>query len=131
VSKYGRQIEVLGAAGELAARRSLGLNDHLNTGFDGGVDLTWRGYTIDVKATRLTKALMYRHLQWPMSKTVKSEIALLMAVDVSKKMAVAVGWAWASEIRQAPINKVRDYPCRELPVRSLHPFWELYTLEAK
>jgi len=130
VSKYGRQLEVLGAAGELAAHRFLGLSDHLFTGFDGGVDLTWRGYTVDVKATRLTN-LSDRHLQWRMRKPIKADVILLIAVDLSQKLAVAVGWVWGKDLKKAPINKDRDIPCREIPVTKLRPFWELYTLEAK
>jgi len=128
VSKYGKSIEVLGAAGELAARRYFGLNDHLTTEFDGGIDLTWRGHTIDVKTTRLTPKLRYRHLQWPMSKTVKADLVLLMAVDLSRKIAVAVGWVQANQMNKAPINRDRDIPCREIPIPKLRPPWELFTL---
>jgi hypothetical protein len=49
-SEKGR-LEIIGAAGEVAARRFLGLPERLHNHFDGGVDLNWRGYRIDVKST--------------------------------------------------------------------------------
>ena len=39
VSHYGTYIEVIGAAGELAAHRFLGLPETLHTHLDGGCDM--------------------------------------------------------------------------------------------
>lgn len=131
VARYGTDIEVLGVAGEIAARRFLGLSENLHTHFDGGGDLVWRGWLIDVKATRLTPRLEYRFLQWPASKPVKTEIVLLTAVDINNRLATVVGMAYAKDVHEAPVNSTRDYPCHEIPVRNLRPIWELFTLDAK
>lgn len=131
VYQYGADIELIGAAGELAARRFLGLSTKLHKEFDGGSDLSWRGYRVDVKATKLTPRLNYRYLQWPEGKRLKSDIVLMMAVNVNSREATVCGWAWASQVREAPINYDRDYPCHEIPVVDLHPMWELHILEPK
>lgn len=131
VYRYGTEIELLGAAGELAARRFLGLDTKLHIPFDGGMDLSWRGYRVDVKTTRLTPKLNYRYLQWPKGKPIHTDIVLLIAVDMWKKEATAVGWVWSEMVRGAPINPDRDFPCHEIPVPELRPMWELYILPDK
>ena len=70
VSDYGTEIEIIGAAGELAARRFLGLSDKLHFRFDQGVDIKTPSRSIDVKATKLTPLLRHRYLQWPKKKPV-------------------------------------------------------------
>jgi hypothetical protein len=129
VKKYGSQIEVLGAAGELAARRFLGLDEDLHEQFDHGVDLYWRGYRVDVKSTHLTKRINHRYLQWPEWKWVKSDIVLLIGVDMRKQEAMIIGWVWKDTVLEAPVNPERDTPCHEIPVPELRPAWELWTLE--
>ena len=129
VSRYGPEIEVIGAAGELAARYFLGLDPVLHTEFDGGRDLKWRGKTVDVKATKLTPYLAHRYLQFPKNKKVKSDIILLVAVDVFKKQAAVVGYATKDEMMTSPINFTRHQPCHEISVRKLHPTWELLVPE--
>lgn len=125
VYQYGEDIEVLGAAGEIVARRDLGLPEKLQTDFDGGVDLRFGGMKIDVKATHLTPLVEHRYLQWPEWKNVKSDIILLTGVNLNEKIGITLGYATRSEILNAPINKERATPCHEISVRDLHPVYEL------
>lgn len=125
VSRYGPDIELLGAAGELAARRYLGLPEILNEHFDGGFDLFYKGYSIDVKATHLTPRLAFRSLQWPEWKPIRADIILMTAVDLKEMIAAMVGYAYKLEVLEAPINKERDIPCHEISAVLLHPTWEL------
>ena len=125
VEYYGPEIEVIGAAGELAARRFLGLPENLHTHFDGGKDILFRGTKIDVKATRFTPRFIHRHLQWPYSKPVKSKVILLVGVDIDRKAATVIGYTTKDEILRAPINRERRYPCYEIPVTELKPAWKL------
>lgn len=125
ISDYGEGIEVIGAAGEVAARRFFGLSETLHTGFDHGCDMVFAQKRIDVKATILTPKLNHRFLQWPQSKRVKAEIILLTAVDPISMQAVVVGYATKAEIELALINETRAYPCREISVMKLHPPYEL------
>ena len=129
VSLFGSEIELIGAAGELAARRFLGIDEALGTTFDGGVDLEYAGRTIDVKATKMTPKLRYRYLQWPEWKPVKSDIILLTAVDVLEKNATVVGFALREEIKDGAVNYERDIPCYEIPILKLRSPWELLALE--
>jgi hypothetical protein len=122
VSDYGTEIELIGAAGELVARRFLGLSDKLHDQFDGGVD---------VKATKLTPKLNFRFLQWPKTKKFKADIILLTAINLRMQQGVAVGWEWVDVVREAPINFDRDYPCHEIPVIELRPVWEFFILPDK
>jgi len=121
VSKYGEEIELIGAVGELAARRFLGLPQSLHETFDHGVDLIWRGKAIDVKATHLTPKIMYRFLQWPEWKTIKADIVLMTAVNLYDKSAVVLGFAYARELMNAEVNNEREIPCHEIAVPKLHP----------
>jgi hypothetical protein len=129
VSEYGTDIELIGAAGELAARRFLNLEETLHIRFDNGVDMRVGGYTIDVKATMLTRNVRYRYLQWPYWKPVRSSIILLTAVSIPNQKAIVIGYAFKHEIERAPINLLRDFPCHEIPVARLHPASELLTLQ--
>lgn len=128
IDRYGPDIEVLGAAGELAARRFLGLPEKLHLNKDDGIDLYWRGYKVDVKATHMTKFLHHRYLQWPHYKPVKAEIVLMTAVHLKWKKATVIGFATAHEVLAAPINASRDIPCHEIPMTMLHPAWRMQTL---
>jgi hypothetical protein len=125
-----RYLEVIGTAGELAARRFLGLPEELHTRFDGGTDLEWKGYRVDVKTTVLTQNLEYRYLQYPTRKYMKSDIILMMAVNEKGKIAIPVGWAFSFEMMAAAVNRKRDHPCHEIPIRELHPGWELFSLRS-
>lgn len=125
VSDYGPEIEVLGAAGELAARRFLGLDERLHENFDGGADLRWYGRRVDVKATHLTPRVHYRFLQWPEWKPVIADIVLMAVVDMRTRTATILGYANRTEVLEAPINPERAYPCHEIPITALHPAWEL------
>lgn len=120
-------LEVIGAAGELAARRLFGMPEDLHIHFDHGRDFVWKGISVDVKATILTPKLEFRYLQWPREKRVKANIILMVAVDEKSKQAVPVGYATKDEIIKAPINWERQEPCREIPTRDLHPVWELFS----
>ena len=125
VYRYGTEIEVLGAAGELAARRFLGLPEELHANFDHGTDILWHGLSVDVKATVLTPRIAYRYLQWPEWKYVKADIVIMTAVDLRDKQATVLGYALRSDVLSAPINRERDTPCHEIPVPDLRPAWQL------
>ena len=125
VSDYGDEIEVLGVAGEMIARRFLGLPETLHNEFDHGVDFVYAGKTVDVKATVLTPKIGYRFLQWPQWKMIKAEITILTALDLVNKYGTVIGWAYREDILAAPINKSRPTPCHEIAVKDLHPMWEL------
>ena len=128
VSDYGDEIEVLGAAGEIVARRFLGLSETLHDGFDNGTDFVYAGKSVDVKATVLTPKIGWRFLQWPHWKPVKAEIVILTAVDMASMQGTVLGWVTGDEVKAAPINQTRQTPCHEIPVKSLHPGWELVQL---
>jgi hypothetical protein len=129
IDRYGTDIEVLGAAGELAARRFLGLPEKLHLKRDNGIDLYWRGYKVDVKATHMTKYLHHRYLQWPHYKPIKADIILMTAVDLRRKRATVIGFATAHEVISAPINAARNIPCHEIIMTRLHPAWRMQVLE--
>jgi hypothetical protein len=131
VSRYGKDIEVLGAAGELAARRFLGLPERLHTEFDAGVDLIWRGHTVDVKATILTPNVRNIHLQWPHWKPIKSELILMTAIDLEDRQATVIGFTDRDHVAQATINPERDTPCHEIPVTDLSAPYELFTFRKR
>jgi hypothetical protein len=125
VDDYGEYIEIIGAAGEVVARRFLGLKEKLHEEFDGGVDLVYLGRRIDVKATVLTPKVQHRHLQFPIYKPIKSDIILLTAISMEQKIGTVIGYALKSEVLSAKVNNGRDYPCREIPISELHPAWIL------
>jgi hypothetical protein len=129
VSQFGDTLEVLGAAGELAARRLLGLPEGLHTGFDGGKDLVYRGWDIDVKTTRLAHNLIERCFRWSLAKVVRADICLVMAVDLESQRAVALGWCYRAAVERAPINHEKN--CHELPIVELRPFWQLVVIDPK
>lgn len=125
VSKFGEGIEVLGVAGEIVARRFLGISELLHEGFDGGIDLRFAGMRIDVKATLLTPSVQHRFLQWPEWKRVKADIIVLTAIDPIVQKGTMIGFATRTEIIAAPINATRSSPCHEIPVMNLSPSWLL------
>jgi hypothetical protein len=127
ISDYGTDIEVMGAAGELAARRYFGLKAVLHKNFDGGHDFKVGRKRVDVKATKLTPNLEYRFLQWSITKRIACDIVLLTAVDIRLRAAVIVGWATAKTMMAAPVNQERAYPCHEIPVPDLREPWLLYS----
>lgn len=131
VSDYGDNIEVIGAAGELLARRYFGLEEKLHDGFDGGHDFLYAGKTVDVKATILTPQIQHRYLQWPTWKRIKAEIILLTAVDPLTRQGIVIGWATGDEILRAKINNERSTPCYEIPIPALHPVYELFAIAMK
>ena len=98
VSAYGKEIEVIGAAGEFAARRFFGLGEDLHVKFDQGVDIRLPKRTIDVKATRLTPLLRHRNLQWPLTKPIIADIILLTAISIRYRTATIVGYATSMEL---------------------------------
>ena len=128
VDRYGDDIEVLGAAGELAARRFLGLPEKLHLTKDDGIDLYWRGWTVDVKATHMTKNLEHRFLQWPHYTPIKADIILMTAVHLKWRKATVIGFATGDEVNTAPINTERKSPCHEISVKLLHPAWRMQVL---
>jgi hypothetical protein len=126
-SEKGR-LEIIGAAGEVAARRFLGLPERLHNHFDGGVDLNWRGYRIDVKSTAISHYLGKQYLQYPEYRWIKSDLLLMMGIDLDRQEATVIGFAWKDEVKRAPVNYERMIPCHEIPIPSLHHPWELYLL---
>lgn len=121
VTHYGDEIEVLGAAGEMAARLFLGLQPVLHTGFDHGADMSYRNIRIDTKATRLAGNVQERFLQWPTFKSIRSDVILMTAVSIRKRNAKLLGFALSNEIARSPINNQRFIACHEIPIRFLHP----------
>jgi hypothetical protein len=131
VSEYGDYIEVIGAAGELAARRFLQLNENLHEHFDGGCDIRYRDIRVDVKATVWTPRLMRRYLQWPIWKQIKADAILFTAINQDKQSAVIVGYALPHDIGRAPLNQARDIPCYEIPIPRLRKASELIFAECR
>ena len=125
VEEYGTGIEVTGVAGEIVARRYLGLDEKVHTGFDGGADVVYFGQRIDVKATVLTPKVEYKFLQWADWKPVKCDIILLTVIDPIEMVGYPVGFATRDEVLAATINQTRTYPCHEIRIYDLHPMWEL------
>ena len=130
VSDYGPEIEIIGAAGELAARRFLNLTERLHTHFDDGTDIIYAGRSIDVKTTFLTCNIEYRFLQWPYWKPFNSDLVLLTAVSIERKVAFIIGYAKRVEVLNAPVNLLRAHPCYEISVKRLHPASKLLTPQA-
>ncbi len=128
VFKYGPGIEILGAAGELAARRYFGMEEELEVGLDHGVDFSLYGHKIDVKATHWTPKIGFRYLQWPIAKPIKCEIILLMGVNLEGRKATPLGYAFASDIQRTEVNDSRYIKCYEIQSRKLRPVWELDNL---
>ncbi len=128
---YMGDLEIIGAAGELAARLFLHLPAHLHTSFDGGTDIVWRNWNLDVKATPLRSNMQNSNLQWPSWKWIKSDIILLTAVDLRGKFAEMIGFAWNNELACAPHNPDAKVPCHEIPVPELHNIWNLWDLHDK
>jgi hypothetical protein len=125
VSEYGEGIETLGVAGELVARRFLGLDEKLHDRFDGGHDFLFAGKTVDVKATVLTPNIAYRYLQWAEWKPVKAQVVLMTGVDPITRQGIVIGYATKEEVLQSPINRSRFNPCHEIPISELHPVYGL------
>lgn len=121
-------IEILGAAGELAARRYFKLPETLHVNFDSGADLYLQEWPIDVKTTHLTKFIKHRFLQWPEYKRVKAPIIVMVGVNLKRKTARLLGYATKEEIMGAPINPERDIPCHEIPVPDLHDIVDLWAI---
>jgi hypothetical protein len=119
VSQYGTYIELIGAAGELAARRFFHLPEELHTHLDGGTDMVYKDMRIDIKATVWTPKLQHRYLQWPVTKAVRADVILLAAVDIEEQAAMVIGYALPQEIYNAPVNNQRDFPCHEIPIPTL------------
>jgi len=120
-SRYGTEIEVMGAAGELAARRYLHLPEELGTSFDGGVDISLHGITVDVKST----GPYAKWLQVAYYKRVAADIILMMAVDMKRKNARPFGYAWRREVLSAPIDLLMDDACHSIAIEDLHRIQEL------
>jgi hypothetical protein len=101
VSEKGR-LEIIGAAGEVAARRFLGLPEKLHNHFDGGVDLNWRGYRVDVKSTAISDHLGKQYLQYPEYKWINADIILMMGIDLDRQEATVIGFATCAAPIAAP-----------------------------
>jgi len=124
-AKYGDDIEIMGAAGELAARIFLGEPLRMGVHFDGGVDIQCGHWSVDVKATKFTPGIAHRYLQWPIWKTVRSDVILMTVVNIETKQATIIGYAMKTDLENATANMARDVPCVEIPFTSLRAPWEL------
>jgi hypothetical protein len=111
----------MGAAGELAARRYLGLDETLGTHFDGGVDLTLHGLTVDIKSTRPWS----KWLQIAYYKRVVADVVLMMSINLKYQTAQPFGFAWREEVLNAPLDLRMDDACHHIPVEELHSVQEL------
>ncbi|MEM4204716.1 MAG: hypothetical protein QXS54_11655 [Candidatus Methanomethylicaceae archaeon] len=120
IYKYGDKLEIMGAAGEVALRKYLGLDVCLHATLDNGLDILFHGYQIDVKTTVWTPRVMFRYLQWPKDKPIKCDIAFMVAVDLEEKRANILGFASAFDIENSPVNEQREIPCYEIPVSELY-----------
>jgi len=123
-SKDGK-FEVIGAAGEMAARRYFGLKEELHLHFDGGTDMKFHGLRINVKATEYSLVKPRHFLQWPIEKDINCDVAVMTMVDLLNKRVAVIGFALQDELLVAPINHKRPYTCREIPIRDLHPIADL------
>jgi hypothetical protein len=125
VSDYGEGIEVIGVAGEVIARRFLGLPELIHEKFDHGIDINYLGMKIDVKATIMTPGANYRFLQWPNWKKIQADYIVMTVIDPVNKNGTIIGYALKYEMQTAPVNQTRSTPCHEIPFTHLHPAWEL------
>jgi len=128
VSMYGEQIEIMGAAGEIVARRFLGLPEKLHDGFDGGTDINFHGIRIDVKATHLTPKVSFRFLQWPTWKDIKSPYILMTAINLPGRYGTVIGYATREEVCNSIVNSTRATVCHEIPITKLHPPYQLFEM---
>lgn len=119
ITQYGEGIELLGAAGEIVARRFLGKPEILHEGFDGGVDFFYLGKRIDVKATELHRNFGVKNLQWPDRKRIKCDIVLLTGIDLKNKFGAVIGYVPSYVVKRAPVNYRRALPCHEIPISEL------------
>ena len=127
VSMYGEGIETIGAAGELAARRFLGLEEKLHQGFDGGHDFVFAGMSVDVKATVLTPNIEYRFLQWPEKKPIRCQIILMTAVDPISRHARYPGICHArKKYGEAQSTKLAGIPAMKFRYRNCIRFTSLW-----
>ena len=115
----------MGAAGELAARIFLGASLEMSVHFDGGVDIVYGKHTVDVKATKITPGIAFRYLQWPIWKSVVSDVILMTVVNAGTKNATVVGYATREDLVGAVANMAREIPCVEIPFINLRAPWEL------
>jgi hypothetical protein len=131
VSEYGDYIELIGAAGELAARRFLQINEDLHEHFDSGADIIWKDIRIDVKATIWTKRIMKRFLQWPTWKQIKADAIVFTAINIDRQEAILLGYALPHDIGRAPLNTERQYQCYEIPIPKLRRLNSLLFAECR
>ena len=61
--------------------------------------------------------------------TIITEVVMMMAVDTRRHRALAAGFALPEDVRNAPVNRSRDYPCHEIPIPSLRSAADLLILE--
>ena len=123
------QLELIGAAGELAARLFYGLSTELGVHFDGGHDFEVGDITVDVKATPMTGGAAYRYLQWPTWKEIKAQIIVMTIINVKQMTGTLVGFATKEQILASFVNKSRATVCYEIPYVKLSACWELQVRE--
>lgn len=125
-------FEVQGAAGEILLRLYLGLEPKLHTTFDRGVDMWFRGWSIDNRGTKHREGGMgHLHLQWPQGKLVIAEYIALTAIDIPGQFGTVLGFATKAEMKRAPLNIYRERPCFEIGVAHLYEPQDLFKLEAR
>lgn len=123
-------FEVSGVMGELIVRRYLGLSEVLHTHFDGGVDIPYGKYTLDIRATNLRPYWKPSklHLQWPKGKKLKADFVVQTFVRIDEKNGFVAGYQSKRYIMRRRINNERERPCREVPVYLLRPAYALRLL---
>lgn len=114
--------EILGAAGELAARRFLRMNEKLHIKFDHGADLllfegTRKHRIVNVKATHWDP--YHHYLLWPTTCHICCDIAMSTLVDIPNKRAKIAGWTTSQAVANATINPKRDQECHEIRLEKL------------
>lgn len=118
--ELGDYVEEMGVAGELAARLELKLPLEIHTGFDNGTDLIYHGWNVDVKTTKWVDGYGYRSLQWPATKPINCDIAVVFVTDVNRWIVKPIGFAFRKEIESSPIDDTKQLPCHSIPFKKLH-----------
>jgi len=135
--RLGDHIEVLGVAGELAARRFLGLPERVLGVGDPGWDIEIPStdvlgdpyvWTIDVKSRPWIEGFWRMPLQWPLHKPMRADLALLVFVHLAERRAAVVSFAGKEDLEAAPIDTGGLMPCRLVDPQNMQPATRLYNL---
>jgi len=125
---YCSDSELLGAAAEVGVRRYFGLSERLQLGLDQGVDILLNNKRVDIKATKWSRTMWFKYMQWQENKPIKCDLVLMCGVDTETMMVELFGYATRKDIQKAPINTTRQAACHEISIGILRPLWELTTM---